>query len=66
MYTIKTLVLFIIVILSRNSSVHIYIFMYHICKYMKINVLLPISIIIFYIFHPRKEYVHYQFRITCA
>ena len=33
---------------------------------MKINVLLPKSIIIFYVFHPCKEHVHCQFRITCA
>ena len=66
--TVKTLVLFIIVILSRNSSVHtnIYISMYHICKYMKRNVLFPKSIIVFYVFHPCKEHVHYQFRITCT
>ena len=67
-FIVRTLVLFIIVILSRNNSVHtnIYIFMYHICKYVKINVLLPKSIIIFYIFHPYKEHVHCRFRITCA
>ena len=42
-FFVKTLVLFMIITLSRNNSVHtnIYIFIYHICKYMKINVLLP-------------------------
>ena len=62
--TVKTLVLFIIVILSKNNSVPNN--TYHICKYMKINVLLPKSIITFYVYHPYKEHGHCRFRITCA
>ena len=59
-FIVKTLVLFIIVIFSRNSSVYtnIYIFMYHICKYMKINVLLPKSILYsMYFIHVRNMFI---------